>query len=121
MQVGFIGLGAMGWPMATNLYRSQLLTCVHNRSHEKAMAFRDFGYANKESTTAADLSEQRNANCNKAQERLVNAEKARRVYEDTGDGERRYFSAEEQDEYKAKVKADVALSLFAPQNSKHRS
>ena len=39
MKVGFVGLGAMGWPMAVNLNRSQLLTCVHNRSHEKAMAF----------------------------------------------------------------------------------
>ncbi len=39
MRVGFIGLGAMGWPMAANLHHNNLLTAVHNRSHEKAMAF----------------------------------------------------------------------------------
>ena len=39
MRVGFIGLGAMGWPMAANLHNKNLLTAVYNRSHEKAMAF----------------------------------------------------------------------------------
>ena len=39
MRVGFIGLGAMGWPMAANLHKKNLLAFVNNRSHQKAMAF----------------------------------------------------------------------------------
>ena len=36
MKVGFIGLGAMGMPMARNLHKAGLLTAVYNRSSEKA-------------------------------------------------------------------------------------
>ena len=36
MRVGFVGLGAMGLPMARNLYRAGLLTTVWNRTGEKA-------------------------------------------------------------------------------------
>jgi 3-hydroxyisobutyrate dehydrogenase len=38
MKTGFIGLGAMGAPMARNLHKAGLLTAVHNRSPEKARA-----------------------------------------------------------------------------------
>ena len=37
--VGFIGLGAMGWPMAGHLHAKGLLTAVWNRSPEKTNAF----------------------------------------------------------------------------------
>lgn len=37
--LGWIGLGAMGWPMAGHLHRAGTLTAVWNRSHEKAEAF----------------------------------------------------------------------------------
>ena len=56
---------------------------------------------------AADRAEQRAANCEKARARLEKAQTSRRIYEDLGDEERRYFSAEEQDAYKAKAQADV--------------
>ena len=36
MRVGFVGLGAMGLPMARNLHRAGLLTAVWNRTSEKA-------------------------------------------------------------------------------------
>ena len=36
MQVGFIGLGAMGWPMATNLHAKGLLAALWNRTATKA-------------------------------------------------------------------------------------
>jgi 3-hydroxyisobutyrate dehydrogenase len=36
LKTGFIGLGAMGSPMATNLHRAGLLTAVWNRTGEKA-------------------------------------------------------------------------------------
>ena len=36
MQTGFVGLGAMGTPMARNLHRAGLLTGVWNRTAEKA-------------------------------------------------------------------------------------
>ena len=36
MRVGFVGLGAMGLPMARNLHRAGLLTAVWNRTGEKA-------------------------------------------------------------------------------------
>ncbi|MGH8251891.1 MAG: NAD(P)-dependent oxidoreductase [Steroidobacteraceae bacterium] len=39
MKVGFIGLGAMGLPMARNLHRAGLLVCVWNRSSAKSEAF----------------------------------------------------------------------------------
>ncbi len=39
MKTGFIGLGAMGAPMARNLHRAGLLTAVWNRSADKAVAF----------------------------------------------------------------------------------
>lgn len=37
--VGFIGLGAMGAPMASNLHRAGLLRAVHNRTTARAEAF----------------------------------------------------------------------------------
>ncbi|MEJ2347408.1 MAG: NAD(P)-dependent oxidoreductase [Gammaproteobacteria bacterium] len=40
MQAGFIGLGAMGLPMARNLHRAGLLAGVWNRTREKAEALR---------------------------------------------------------------------------------
>jgi 3-hydroxyisobutyrate dehydrogenase len=39
LRVGFIGLGAMGWPMARNLHRAGLLGAVWNRSAATAAAF----------------------------------------------------------------------------------
>lgn len=39
MKVGFIGLGAMGYPMALNLQKAGLLTAVYNRTRAKADAF----------------------------------------------------------------------------------
>jgi 3-hydroxyisobutyrate dehydrogenase len=36
MKTGFIGLGAMGYPMALNLHKAGLLAAVYNRSPEKA-------------------------------------------------------------------------------------
>ena len=36
MKVGFIGLGAMGLPMARNLHKAGLLSAVYNRSPERA-------------------------------------------------------------------------------------
>jgi 3-hydroxyisobutyrate dehydrogenase len=38
MRVGFVGLGAMGTPMARNLHRADLLGAVWNRSADKARA-----------------------------------------------------------------------------------
>lgn len=38
MKTGFIGLGAMGMPMARNLHKAGLLAAVYNRSPEKAKA-----------------------------------------------------------------------------------
>lgn len=38
VNVGFIGLGAMGYPMALNLHRAKLLTAVFNRTGAKAEA-----------------------------------------------------------------------------------
>jgi 3-hydroxyisobutyrate dehydrogenase len=38
LKVGFIGLGAMGLPMAGHLQRAGLLRAVWNRSHDKAVA-----------------------------------------------------------------------------------
>lgn len=39
MKIGWIGLGAMGWPMAGHLYDHAHLAAVWNRSSEKAQAF----------------------------------------------------------------------------------
>lgn len=39
MRVGYIGLGAMGWPMAEHLAKAGHLTGVWNRSVEKARSF----------------------------------------------------------------------------------
>jgi len=39
MKVGFVGLGAMGWPMAGHLKRAGLLAGVSNRTPSKAQAF----------------------------------------------------------------------------------
>ena len=39
MKAGWIGLGAMGWPMAGHLHRNQHLDRVWNRSRDKAEAF----------------------------------------------------------------------------------
>ena len=38
LRVGFLGLGAMGIPMAKNLHRAGLLQSVWNRSPEKSRA-----------------------------------------------------------------------------------
>src|SRR5579863_1567073 len=38
MKAGFVGLGAMGYPMALNLHKAGLLSAVYNRSHAKAEA-----------------------------------------------------------------------------------
>jgi len=38
MKVGFIGLGAMGYPMALNLHKAKLLAAVCNRSYAKSEA-----------------------------------------------------------------------------------
>ncbi|HVA56038.1 MAG TPA: NAD(P)-dependent oxidoreductase [Gammaproteobacteria bacterium] len=38
MKVGFIGLGAMGYPMALNLHKAGLLAGVHNRTFSKAQS-----------------------------------------------------------------------------------
>ena len=38
IRAGFVGLGAMGWPMAGHLARAGLLAAVWNRSHDKALA-----------------------------------------------------------------------------------
>jgi 3-hydroxyisobutyrate dehydrogenase len=54
INVGFIGLGAMGLPMAGHLARAGLLAAVWNRSRDKALAAADeFGVAAPE--TLADL------------------------------------------------------------------
>ena len=46
LKVGFVGLGAMGMPMAGHLARAGLLRAVWNRSHEKAVAAaKQFGVA----------------------------------------------------------------------------
>jgi 3-hydroxyisobutyrate dehydrogenase len=46
MKTGFVGLGAMGAPMAGNLAQAGLLETVWNRNPERAEAFaRDFGVA----------------------------------------------------------------------------
>jgi 3-hydroxyisobutyrate dehydrogenase len=39
MKIGWIGLGAMGWPMAGHLHGAGLLAAVWNRSRAKAEAF----------------------------------------------------------------------------------
>lgn len=39
MKTGFVGLGAMGWPMASRLKAAGLLQGVFNRSHERAERF----------------------------------------------------------------------------------
>jgi 3-hydroxyisobutyrate dehydrogenase len=41
LKVGFVGLGAMGLPMAGHLARAGLLAAVWNRSHDKAVAAAD--------------------------------------------------------------------------------
>src|SRR4249920_1152818 len=39
LKAGFVGLGAMGYPMAGHLRRAGVLAAVGNRSPEKAQAF----------------------------------------------------------------------------------
>lgn len=43
MTVGFIGLGAMGTPMAWNLHEADFLTAVYNRTRSKAEPFIEAG------------------------------------------------------------------------------
>jgi len=51
-RAGFVGLGAMGWPMAGHLARAGLLAAVANRSAAKARAFAaEFGVAAPATTT----------------------------------------------------------------------
>ncbi|MEP7098506.1 MAG: NAD(P)-binding domain-containing protein, partial [Dokdonella sp.] len=38
LKVGFVGLGAMGLPMAGHLARAGFLCAVWNRTHDKAVA-----------------------------------------------------------------------------------
>lgn len=42
-KVGFIGLGAMGRPMAKNLIRAGFPLTVHNRTIEKTKELREMG------------------------------------------------------------------------------
>ena len=42
-RVGFIGLGAMGTPMAWNLHKAGYLACVYNRTAAAAQPFREAG------------------------------------------------------------------------------
>lgn len=43
MNVSFIGLGIMGLPMATHLYKAEFLNKVYNRTKEKAVFFKEQG------------------------------------------------------------------------------
>lgn len=52
-RIGFIGLGAMGAPMAWNIHRDGYELCVWNRSPSRATAFREKGVEVAQS--AADL------------------------------------------------------------------
>lgn len=53
MDIGFIGLGTMGEPMALNLIRAGTKLCVWNRSASKCEAFRAAGA--RVAATPADL------------------------------------------------------------------
>lgn len=59
LQVGFVGLGAMGLPMAGHLARVGLLRAVWNRSHDKAVAA-----ANEFGVDAPEQSIELAARCN---------------------------------------------------------
>jgi len=53
LRAGFVGLGAMGWPMAGHLAARGLLAAVRNRTPAKAQAFaREFGVAAPEDAAA---------------------------------------------------------------------
>lgn len=56
MDVGILGLGAMGTPMAHNLLDADLLTAVYNRTHSKTEPFADRGVT--VASTPAALAEQ---------------------------------------------------------------
>ena len=43
MQIGFIGIGLMGFPMAKNLLKSGYKLKVFNRSQDKAERLKEFG------------------------------------------------------------------------------
>ena len=43
MQIGFIGVGLMGFPMAKNLLKSGYKLKAFNRSHDKAERLKEFG------------------------------------------------------------------------------
>jgi len=52
-RIGFIGLGAMGAPMAWNLADADFELCVHNRTAAKMEPFSDAGIATAESPAGA--------------------------------------------------------------------
>lgn len=58
VRVGWIGLGAMGWPMAGHLYKQGVLVGVHNRSADKAAAFVEQHPGCAAAPTAAELAAQ---------------------------------------------------------------
>ena len=43
MQIGFIGIGLMGFPMAKNLLKSGYKLKVFNRTQDKAERLKEFG------------------------------------------------------------------------------
>ncbi len=55
--IGWIGLGAMGWPMAGHLHRSGQLAGVWNRSQRKAAAFAEQHPGTRAAATPAQLAE----------------------------------------------------------------
>jgi 3-hydroxyisobutyrate dehydrogenase len=57
MRVGFIGLGAMGAPMATNLHREGMLVGVYNRTLSRAMLFASDHDEVRVASTPADLAD----------------------------------------------------------------
>lgn len=57
MKIGWIGLGAMGWPMAGHLHRAGHLDGVYNRTSEKAEGFAEQHANVAAMTSAAELAE----------------------------------------------------------------
>ncbi len=57
MKIGWIGLGAMGWPMAGHLHGAGRLDAVYNRSPEKASAFAEQHSGVRVKTGLAELAE----------------------------------------------------------------
>jgi 3-hydroxyisobutyrate dehydrogenase len=57
MRVGFIGLGAMGAPMAANLHAAGLLSAIHNRTLSRAMLFASEHEGLRVASAPADLTD----------------------------------------------------------------